>query len=85
MSLMMAMNVQEMERVVSEITASRALEDPSGCISDLNQLLNATEGRTFLSKQEGEKALVLIELFDWVATVLYSYVPPTRTEKVFRL
>jgi hypothetical protein len=45
--------------------------DPSACISALNPLLDTAEGRKFLSKQEGEKALVLIELFDWVAISLF--------------
>ena len=66
------MNVHVMERVVSKITSSRAHEDPSACIGDLSSLLSTAEGRTFLSKQEGERALVLIGLFDWVAIALYS-------------
>ena len=64
------MNVQEMQRVISGITPSRAHADPSACISVLNPLLNTAEGRKLLSKQEGESALVLIDLFDWVAISL---------------
>ena len=56
----------EMERVVSGISSTRARADPSACISALNALINTTEGRKILSEQEGEKASVLIKLFDWV-------------------
>ena len=56
----------EMERVVSGISSSRARADPSACINVLNPLINTTEGRKFLSEQEGETASALIELFDWV-------------------
>jgi len=66
---MTTMNVQEMQYVVSGITSSRAHAHPSACISILNPLLSTAEGRNFLSKQEGENALVLIELFDWVITI----------------
>jgi len=40
------------------------------------------EGRRFLSKQEGDKASVLIELFDWVVIALFLHVFTTRTENV---
>ena len=56
--------------------------DPSACINTLNPLIDTAEGRRFLSKQEGEEALALIELFDWVAIALFPYVFPTRTENV---
>ena len=65
-----------MDRVISGISSSRARVDPSACINALNPLINTTEGRRFLSKQEGERALVLIELFDWVITALFLYVLP---------
>jgi len=72
----------DMERVISGISSSRAHADPHGCINDLNPLIDTGEGRRFLSKQRGEKALVLIELFDWVAIVLFPYVFTTRTENL---
>ena len=70
------MDVSEMECAISEITSSRARADPSTCIIALNPLLSTTEGRKFLSKQEGEGASMLIDLFDWVtispdSTTLY--------------
>lgn len=75
------MNVQEMKRVISGITSSRARADPFACIGDLNPLLSTVEGRQLLSKQEGEKALVLIDLFDRVAfSLLFPFL--TRTESV---
>lgn len=67
---MTIMNAHDMERVISEITLSRARADPSACIRALNPLLNTAEGRKFLPKQEGDKALLLIELLDWVAICL---------------
>ena len=84
---MTTVNVQgkEMQRVLSEITSSRAHADPSACIRDLNPLLNTAEGRRFLSKQEGENAMVLIDLFDWVMISICSCRFPTRTERVFVL
>ena len=69
---MKTMNVHEMQRVISGITLSRARADPSACISLLDPLLNTAEGRKLLSKQVGEGALVLIDLFDWVSIPLYS-------------
>jgi len=69
---MTTMNVDEMQRVISEITPSRAREHPSACISLLNPLLATAEGRKFLSKQVGENASVLIDLFDWVTISLCS-------------
>jgi len=72
-----------MKRVISGISSDRAREDPSACISALNPLVDTAEGRKFLSKQEGEKALVLIELFDWVTISLCSYVLPTKVETWF--
>ena len=72
----------EMERVISEISPSRARIDPSACIDALNPLIDTVEGRRFLSKQEGEKAFVLIELFDWVVIALFLCVFTTRTENV---
>lgn len=59
------MTGRDMRRVISEISSRRAREDPSACIIALNPLLNTEEGRRFLSGQEGERALILIELFDW--------------------
>lgn len=67
------MDVQEMKRITLGITSSRAHADPSACISDLNPLLSTAVGRKFLSEQEGEAALVLIDLFDWVAISPNSY------------
>lgn len=78
----MAINTLEMERVISEITSSRAQADPSACIGTLNPLLKTTEGMEFLSMQEGEKALVLIDLFDWVVIYPRSYAPLVRTENI---
>ena len=72
----------EMERVISGISSSRARTDPSACINALNPLIDTVEGRRFLLKQEGEKALMLIELFDWVVIALFLYVFTTRTENV---
>ena len=63
---MATMNMQEMEHVISRITLSRALADPSACIGAVDPLLNTAEGRKFLSRRKGEEAFVLIELFDWV-------------------
>ena len=56
----------DMKRVISGISSSRAHEDPSACITALDPLIGRSEGRRFLSKQVGEMALILIELFDWV-------------------
>ena len=61
-----------MKRVISGISSSRAHEVPSVCITDLSPLIDTTEGRRFLSRQTGEKALILIELFDWVTISLFS-------------
>ena len=61
------MTEQDMKRVTSGISSSRAHEDPIACISALSPLIDKAEGRRFLSKQVGEKALILIELFSWVA------------------
>ena len=72
----------DMERVISGISSSRAHADPHGCINDLNPLIDTGEGRRFLSKQRGGKALVLIELFDWVVIVLFPYVSATGTENL---
>ena len=72
----------EMERVISEISSSRARTDPSACIDALNPLINTAEGRRFLSKQEGENASTLIELFDWVAIAFLAYTFSARTENV---
>lgn len=72
---------REMERVISGISSSRARTDRSAYINALNPLINTAEGRRFLSKQEGEKALVLIELFDWVVITFFSYVFTMRTKK----
>ena len=66
------MTDHEMQRVISGISSDRAREDPSACITALNPIVNTKEGRKFLLKQEGEKALMLIELFDWVAISLSS-------------
>ena len=63
----------EMGRVISEISSSWARTDPSACINTLNPLIDTPEGRRFLSKQGGEKALVLIELFDWVVITLLTF------------
>ena len=81
------MNVQgmEMQRVLSEITSTRAHADPSACIRDLNPLLNTAEGRRFLSKQEGEKAMVLIDLFDWVIISISALAVFPRGLSVFFL
>jgi hypothetical protein len=68
----------EMERVISGISSSWARTGPSACINALGPLIDTAEGRRFLSKQRGEKALVLIELFDWVAIAPLPYVFPTR-------
>ena len=68
----MTMTEHEMERVISAILSDQAHEDPSACIVAVNALMDTVEGRRFLSKQEGSRALVLIELFDWVA-VFYIY------------
>lgn len=54
-----------MQRVLSEVLSNEARKDPSACIIALNPLMDTTEGRRFLSKQVGEGALMLIELFDW--------------------
>ena len=62
---------RDMRHLISEISSIRVREDPSACILSLNPLLNTEEGRRFLSGQEREKALILIELFDWVA--IHSY------------
>ena len=71
------MDVQEMEDIVSGITPTRVRADPSACVCVLNPLLNAAEGRKFLSKQEGERASVLVDLFEWVAISLHP-TPPYR-------
>ena len=60
------MTSNEMKHVVSVISPERAREDPSVCIITLRPLLGTEEGRRFLSRQEKEIALVLIELLDWV-------------------
>lgn len=67
----MTMTEDDMKRVISGISSSRAHEDPSACIAALSPLIGKAEGRRFLSKQVGEKALILIELFDWVAISLF--------------
>ncbi|KAF9647564.1 kinase-like protein [Thelephora ganbajun] len=59
------MTERGMKRIISGVTSGGAREDPSACINILRPLIDTAEGRKFLSKQEGEKALVLIELFDW--------------------
>ena len=59
-----------MERIISAILSDRAHEDPSARIIAVNALMDTVEGRIFLSKQEGSRALALIELFDWVAVFL---------------
>jgi len=69
---MMTTNVDEMQRVISGITSSRARADPSASINLLGPLLATAEGRKLLSKQVGENASVLIDLFDWVAISLGS-------------
>jgi hypothetical protein len=69
----------EMERAISEISPSWARTDPSACINALDPLIDTAEGRKFLSKQGGERALVLIELFDWVVIALFYCVFTTRT------
>ena len=63
----MTMTENEMGRVIALVSPTRALEDPSACMISLNRIIEASEGRKFLSKQKGEKALMLIELFDWVS------------------
>ena len=70
----------EMERVISDISSSRARADPAACIEILNPLINTEEGKEFLSTQGGEKALALIQLFDWVI-ILFS-VFTTKTENM---
>ena len=72
----------DIERVMSGISSSRARTDPCECIKDLNPFIDTAEGRKFLSKQGGEKALVLIELFDWVTIILLPYVYTTRTDNL---
>jgi len=80
------MDVEEMKRVTSGIASGQAHADPAGCINALDPLLSTAEGRKFLSKREGKEAMVLIELFDWVAILPGSFAFPTRTENVvFRL
>ena len=66
------MTEHDMTRVISGISSSRAHEDPSACITALGPLIEKAEGRRFLSKQVGERALILIELFDWVAISLLT-------------
>lgn len=70
----------EMERIISEISSGRARTDPAACINVLNPLINTEEGKEFLSTQAGEKALVLIELFDQV--IILFGVFATKTENV---
>ena len=60
-----------MKRVISEISLSGAHDDLSTCIASLSPLIDKAEGRKFLSKQVGENALMLIELFDKVAIPLF--------------
>ncbi|KAF9647912.1 kinase-like protein [Thelephora ganbajun] len=59
------MNVQEMDRIITQATSSLARTDPSESIISLSPLLNTTEGRKFLASQHGEKGLALVELLDW--------------------
>ena len=81
-SPMKPMNEQEMRNVVSGIRSSWDHANPSACISVLNPLLSTARGRKFLSEQEGENAIVLIELFDWVTISLNSCRFTTRAENV---
>ena len=74
--------VHEMERIISEVSSSRARTDPFACINALDPLINTTEGRRFLSQQQGENASILIELFDWVIIALFAYTFSARTENV---
>ena len=67
----MSTSSHEKKHVISEISSDRVREDPSACMIALKPLIDTEEGRRSLSKQEREKALVLIELFDWV-TILQS-------------
>ena len=67
------MTGREMRHLISEISSIRAREDPSACVITLNPLLNTEEGRRFLSGQEREKALILIELFDWVVPLFFCF------------
>ena len=69
----------EMECVVSEILSSRTRTGPAACIDALNSLINTEGGKEFLSTQRGERALVLIQLFDYVI-ILFSGVFTTRIE-----
>lgn len=62
-----------MEHGISGITLSRVHADPAACVIALNPLLNTAQGRKFLSNQQGDKALVLIELFDWVTVSLFLH------------
>lgn len=62
--------IQEMQNIISEVKSSWPHAHPSTCISVLDPLLSTEEGRKFLSKQEGENALMLIDLFDCVTTSL---------------
>jgi len=71
------------ERVISGISSSRARTDPYGCIGDLDPLINTGDGRRLLSKQGGDKALALIELFDWVVIVLSPCVLPRGLKILF--
>ena len=70
----------EMERVISEISSTRVRADPAACINLLNPLINTEEGKEFLSTQGGEKALALIQLFDWV--IILFGVFATRTQNM---
>lgn len=72
-----------MQSIISEITSSWPHTHPSTCINILNPLLRTEKGRTFLSKQKGENASVLIDVFDWVTTSHNPHrFPDTRTEYV---
>ena len=74
------MTEDDMKRVISGISLSGAHDNLSTCITALSPLIDKAEGRRFLSKQVGETALMLIELFDEVAIPLFHAVY-TRTEE----
>jgi hypothetical protein len=78
------MTEDDMKRVISEISSSGTDEESSRCITALLPLIDKAEGRRLLSKQVGEKALMLIELFDWVPISLFRAVY-TRLKNVVYL